>query len=156
MESDHSKWVRRLRTFVSALRGRGPGCSAGEATGPQRGVSHCYICETAERPAVIIFAREPNDSLGALAQRIDKALIDHKKADLRGWIEDPEGADSYPIVTFTWLLFYKRHDEKKAAVLRQLVEYCATKGQTIADSMGYIPLPTNVVQKVKTATGEIK
>ena len=28
--------------------------------------------------------------------------------DLRGWIEDPEGADAYPIATFTWLLFYKQ------------------------------------------------
>jgi hypothetical protein len=56
------------------------------STGPQRGVSHCYICETAERPAVLIFAREPSDGLGKLAQKIDKALIQHKKADLRGWI----------------------------------------------------------------------
>ena len=94
---------------------------------------------------------EPSAKSGAAALAAAKL-----GADLRGWIEDPEGADSYPIVTFTWLLLYKRQDEKKAAVLRQLVEYCATKGQTIADSMGYIPLPTNVAQKIKTATAEIK
>jgi phosphate transport system substrate-binding protein len=75
--------------------------------------------------------------------------------DLRGWIEDPEGADAYPIATFTWLLFYKQQDAKKAAVLRQLVEYCATKGQGIADSMGYIPLPAAVVEKIKAATSAI-
>ena len=63
-------------------------------------------------------------------------------ANLRGWIEDPEGAEAYPIA--------------KAAVLRQLVEYCATKGQAIADSMGYIPLPANVVEKIKVAAAEIK
>ena len=45
---------------------------------------------------------------------------------------------------------------KKAAVLRQLVEYCATKGQAIADSMGYIPLPASVVEKIKVASAEIK
>jgi phosphate transport system substrate-binding protein len=76
--------------------------------------------------------------------------------DLRGWIEDPEGADAYPIATFTWLLFYKDQDDKKAEVLRQLVEYCATKGQAIADSMGYIPLPASVVEKIKVAATAIK
>lgn len=76
--------------------------------------------------------------------------------DLRGWLDDPEGAEAYPIATFTWLLFYKNQDDKKAAVLRQLVEYCATKGQAVADSMGYIPLPANVVEKIKAAAAEIK
>jgi phosphate transport system substrate-binding protein len=75
--------------------------------------------------------------------------------DLRGWIEDPEGAESYPIATFTWLMFYKKQDQKKAAALRDLVEYCATKGQAIADSMGYIPLPANIVEKIKTAAAGI-
>ena len=76
--------------------------------------------------------------------------------DLRGWIEDPEGAESYPIATFTWLMFYKKQDAKKATVLRNLVEYCASKGQAIADSMGYIPLPPSVVEKIKAAAAEIK
>jgi phosphate transport system substrate-binding protein len=76
--------------------------------------------------------------------------------DLRGWIEDPEGAEAYPIATFTWLMFYRTQDPKKAAVLRQVVEYCATKGQAIADSMGYIPLPANIVEKIKVAASEIK
>ena len=56
------------------------------STGPKRGVSHCYICETGERPAIVVFARELSDPLGKLAQRIDKALIEHKKAELRGWL----------------------------------------------------------------------
>ncbi len=76
--------------------------------------------------------------------------------DLRGWIEDPEGADAYPIATFTWLLFYKQQDPKKAEVLRRLVEYTSTKGQAIADSMGYIPLPPSVVERIKSAADEIK
>ena len=56
------------------------------STGPQRGVSHCYICETAERPALVVFARELGDPLGKLARKIDKALIEYKKSDLRGWV----------------------------------------------------------------------
>jgi phosphate transport system substrate-binding protein len=76
--------------------------------------------------------------------------------DLRGWIEDPEGSDSYPIVSFTWLLFYKQQDAKKSEAMRKLIDYCATKGQTVADSMGYIPLPASVVEKIKVAANELK
>jgi phosphate transport system substrate-binding protein len=76
--------------------------------------------------------------------------------DLRGWVDDPDGADAYPIATFTWLLFYKQQDAKKADILRKLVEYCATKGQAESDKLGYIPLPAAVVAKVKAAVNEIK
>ncbi len=76
--------------------------------------------------------------------------------DLRGWIEDPEGSDAYPIATFTWMLFYKKQDPAKAEILRKLVEYSLDKGQTIADSMGYIPLPPPVVEKVKAAAAQIQ
>jgi len=75
---------------------------------------------------------------------------------LRGWIEDPAGPDAYPIATFTWLLFCKKQDAKKAEWLRKLVEYCVTTGQSISDSMGYIPLPANVIEKIKTASAQIQ
>jgi hypothetical protein len=69
------------------LPGQRPGpYSAVISTGPNRGKSHCYICETAERPAILLFARAPSDTLGKLAQKIDKALEDNKKAELRGWV----------------------------------------------------------------------
>jgi phosphate transport system substrate-binding protein len=76
--------------------------------------------------------------------------------DLRGWIEDPAGADAYPIATFTWLLAYKKQDAKKAEWMRKLVEYCVTTGQSISDSMGYIPLPAIVAEKIKTASAQIQ
>ena len=56
------------------------------STGPERGRSHCYICETGEKPAVIVFARSLSKELGPLATQIDKAIADHKSADLRGWM----------------------------------------------------------------------
>jgi hypothetical protein len=67
--------------------GQRPGpYSALVSVGPQRGTSHCFICETAERPAVVIFARSLSDPLGRLVGGVDKALADHKAADLRGWV----------------------------------------------------------------------
>ena len=56
------------------------------ATGPLRGQSHCFICETADRPAVIVFARSLSAPLGKLAHELDRALGQHKNAELRAWI----------------------------------------------------------------------
>src|SRR6266851_3600173 len=56
------------------------------ATGKERGKSFCYICDTADRPAVIVFARTPSDALGKLVGGIDKAVTDHKGSELRSWV----------------------------------------------------------------------
>ncbi len=55
-------------------------------TGEQRGKSHCCICETADRPAAIVFARSLSAPLGKLAAGLDKALAEHRKNELRAWI----------------------------------------------------------------------
>jgi len=69
--------------------------------------------------------------------------------DLRVWVTDPSGAQAYPIASFTWLLLYKDQDDNKARALRELVEYCLATGQRSSDAMGYIPLPENVVDRVR-------
>jgi hypothetical protein len=56
------------------------------STGVHRGQETCFICETEDRPAVVVFARTPSDALGKLAGKLDKALAEHKAADLRSWI----------------------------------------------------------------------
>jgi hypothetical protein len=56
------------------------------ATGPQRGQLTCYICETGERPAVLVFARTMSDPLAKLVKGLDKGLADHKAKELRAWV----------------------------------------------------------------------
>jgi hypothetical protein len=56
------------------------------STGASRGQETCFICETADKPAVIVFARSPSDRLGKLAGKLDQAVAQHKAADLRSWI----------------------------------------------------------------------
>ena len=75
-------------TVVSGLAtGQRPGpYSSLVAVGKERGQSHCFICETEDRPAVVIFARSLDDSLGKLAHGLDKALVEHKTSDLPGWV----------------------------------------------------------------------
>lgn len=77
--------------------------------------------------------------------------------DLRVWLPDPEGDKSYPIATYTWMLFYKKYkDPKMAEALRSMVKWCLTEGQKISPKLGYIPLPENVVKTVMEASKKIQ
>ncbi|KAB8316282.1 phosphate ABC transporter substrate-binding protein PstS [Tolypothrix campylonemoides VB511288] len=76
--------------------------------------------------------------------------------NLRAFITDPEGADSYPIVTYSWILANKKYaDAAKAKAVEAMIEYGLTEGQKIAPQLGYVPLPQAVVQKVTTAADAI-
>src|SRR4051794_31782234 len=78
--------------------GQRPGpYSALVAVGPQRGQAHCFVCEAADRPVVIVFTRSLSDPLGGLVKRLDTALTTHRAADLRAWVtvlaDDQTAAD---------------------------------------------------------------
>ncbi|WP_445250899.1 phosphate ABC transporter substrate-binding protein PstS [Microcoleus sp. OTE_8_concoct_300] len=76
--------------------------------------------------------------------------------NLRAFIEDPEGAQSYPIVTYTWMLVPKTvTDPNKAKVIEAMVEYGLTEGQKVSSELGYVPLPQNVKEKVAAAADGI-
>ncbi|MFB2837025.1 phosphate ABC transporter substrate-binding protein PstS [Floridanema evergladense] len=78
-------------------------------------------------------------------------------ANLLGFVPDPSGANSYPIVTYTWILAYKTYpDANKAKALKDALNYGLTTGQDIADDLGYIPLPPNVVSRSQAAVNSIK
>lgn len=54
---------------------------------------------------------------------------------------DPPGDGSYPIVTFSWLLLYKKYAApNEAAALKDWVSWGLTAGQTFASALGYIGL----------------
>jgi phosphate transport system substrate-binding protein len=76
--------------------------------------------------------------------------------NLRVFIEDPEGADSYPIVTYTWMLIPKKvADPNKAKAIEAMVEYGLTEGQKVSAELGYVPLPQSVREKVALAADGI-
>lgn len=76
--------------------------------------------------------------------------------NLRTFITDPEGEDSYPIINYTWLLTYKKYDDPaKAKAIEATIEYALTYGQKFASSLGYVPLPANVIKKVAAAADGI-
>src|SRR5436190_16948615 len=54
--------------------------------GKERGTQHCYICESKDRPVIIVFARMQSDPLGKLVKKFDDAVKEHKTAELRSWV----------------------------------------------------------------------
>jgi phosphate transport system substrate-binding protein len=57
--------------------------------------------------------------------------------DLIAWLPDPQGADSYPIVTYTWIICYKSYDDpRKAEVLKDVLTHCLIEGQKSSEELG--------------------
>ena len=76
---------------------------------------------------------------------------------LRAWPSDPDAKDAYPISTFTWLLLYKKYDNKEILdVLKKFVTYGLSDGQKFADELGYIPLPKEVAAKSEAALKSVE
>ena len=77
--------------------------------------------------------------------------------NFRAFITDPEGANDYPIATFSWLLVKKTYKASdKAAAVKAFVNYGLTAGQGVAPELGYITLPDSVVKKVQAALETVK
>ncbi|OCR00703.1 phosphate ABC transporter substrate-binding protein PstS [Oscillatoriales cyanobacterium USR001] len=76
--------------------------------------------------------------------------------NLRAFIPDPEGADSYPIVSYTWMLIPKKvADPNKAKAIEAMIEYGLNEGQKVSAELGYVPLPQSVKAKVAAAADGI-
>jgi phosphate transport system substrate-binding protein len=69
--------------------------------------------------------------------------------DMRLFITDPDGPDSYPVVTYTWLLVYRHYkDPLKAKAMEIFIEYGLNEGQEVAPVLGYAPLPDKIRESV--------
>ena len=74
----------------------------------------------------------------------------------RAWVTDPTSSDSYPIVTYTWLLCYKKYENAKTVdALKAVIKYGLRKGQSFSADLGYIPLPENVIDADMKALDQI-
>jgi phosphate transport system substrate-binding protein len=72
-------------------------------------------------------------------------------------VPDPPAKDAYPIVTYTWVLCYKKYaDPKVASTLKEVLRFCLTDGQKFSNELGYIPLPDEVRAKVKASIDQIE
>ncbi len=72
--------------------------------------------------------------------------------DFRVSITNADGKDAYPVCSFTWLLIpQKINDATKRGMLVDFLHWMLTKGQTMAEPLGYAPLPKAVTAKEEAA-----
>jgi phosphate transport system substrate-binding protein len=91
------------------------------------------------------------------AAEFPDATLPSGAPDLRAFIYDPAGEDSYPIASMTWLLLYTDYDDAKLKVVQDMIKYMISdEAQGQADSFGYVPLPADVIEKVKVAAEFVK
>ena len=77
-------------------------------------------------------------------------------ANLRVFVPDPTGPDSYPIVTFSWILLYKSYnDPARSKAIHDLFWWCLLQGQRYAPELGYVQLPRIVVDKALAALDSV-
>jgi phosphate transport system substrate-binding protein len=110
----------------------------------------------------LAFAQLQNKSGAFVAATADSGAVTLNTTQfpanvLRAWPSDPDAKDAYPIATFTWLLLYKTYGDKdKLAALKKFVTYGLTDGQKLSNDLGYIPLPSDVVQKCQAALNTVE
>ncbi len=112
----------------------------------------------------LIYARANNMQFGAVKNKAGKflqATTDGVTAaaaaaaktmpkDYRVSITNADGADSYPISSFTWLLIpLQSTDPAKGKALQGFLEWMLDHGESEASSMTYAPLPKQVQDMVR-------
>ena len=72
--------------------------------------------------------------------------------NLRLFFPNPDGPDSYPIVTLSWILLYKDYaDGGRPPPCGELFQWCLTDGQKSSEELGYLPLSSNIVAPATAA-----
>jgi phosphate transport system substrate-binding protein len=72
-------------------------------------------------------------------------------------IVDAEGANSYPISGYSWLMVYQKPaDPARGAMVKKVIGWLVTDGQEIAKSVDYVPLPKNVQEVALKAISQME
>jgi len=70
---------------------------------------------------------------------------------------DPDPAKGYPIVTFSWVLFYRNGNGDRLDALRKVFDYVLSdKAQAIAPELGFVSLPASVSEKGRVALSKLQ
>ncbi len=91
---------------------------------------------------------------------IQAAVPPDATADLQGTLLNRPGATSYPIVSFTWLVFYKDQaydgrSRERAVAIYELVSWILGDGQSLAEPLQYSSLPDSARKAAATLLEQI-
>ncbi len=76
--------------------------------------------------------------------------------DLRGYIVNAAGAQSYPITAITWILVCARQtDQAKAIALTRMLWWATHSGQQYNEQLDYAPLPPSIVARAEQFINDI-
>jgi phosphate transport system substrate-binding protein len=144
--------------FPVGVAGKGnPGVTAliKETPGALGYVEYGYAVQ-AKMPMAILENKSGNYVKADLNTGKDALASVQLPENLRAWVADPLGPGSYPIVTYTWLLLYKKYQNTKTIdALKSVIKYGLTQGQSFSADLGYIPLPGNVVDADMKALNQV-
>src|SRR5262245_48711157 len=113
------------------------------------------------------FARRLNLPMAALENRAGQFVAPNAESGQAGLVAsgidpeqlqqavvDPAAPSAYPIVTYSWLFFYKADSNpQRAGALRSFAQWGLTRGQERAREMGYVPLSTEAAMLGQAALG---
>jgi phosphate transport system substrate-binding protein len=69
--------------------------------------------------------------------------------DYRLSIVNAQGADAYPITSFTWILAYReQRDAVKGGKLKDFLRWALTEGEKQAEALDYAPLPVSMASQL--------
>jgi len=144
----------------NAMRGKGNEGVAG-LIGKSEGAIGYVGYEFAQKLGLNTAALENKD--GKFVKPSDQSCMaalaasDNIPANLRLFVPDPSGADSYPIVTFSWILLRKSYRNAETAnAVRELFLWCLQNGQRYSAELGYVRVPASVAEKAAAALNSIK
>lgn len=77
--------------------------------------------------------------------------------NLRMFFPDPPGENSYPIVTYSWILLYGNYpDPQKGKAVKDFIKWGITDGQNLSETMGFCSLPPQIRELGVQAIKEIQ
>jgi phosphate transport system substrate-binding protein len=154
-EGKSVEWPTTKGTFVGGKGNEGVTAQVQQTTGAIGYVEYGYAVNNNLAIASLENSSgnfiEPNDETGSATL----AAVELPE-NLRAFITDPEGENSYPVVTYTWMLAYEQYDDPTLAkAMEVMIEFGLNEGQEIAPQLGYIALPQNVRERVAQAADQI-
>jgi phosphate transport system substrate-binding protein len=77
-------------------------------------------------------------------------------ADLRAFITNAPGAESYPITAITWILVCpKQTDQAKATALTRMLWWATHSGQQFNEQLDYAPIPPSIIVRAEQMINNI-
>lgn len=78
-------------------------------------------------------------------------------ADFGLLVPDPENPEAFPIAGLTWIMIYPEYaDAKKWEALKGTMIWALTEGKSITQQLDYVPMPDDIVERVKTVLDGVK